>query len=179
MDLPLSMKQEPTTEEQHQTRKPCYLVLIVATWFGSGLSPVMPGTVGSMAALPFAVILMWPWGPEIGRWLLFGAASGLFLAGWYYSNVYMRATSQHDPKEVVVDEVVGQWLVLCAVPATPINWLLAFILFRIADIVKPFPVSYIDRHLKGGLGVMLDDIAASLYAIIVALLCLNYEIIIK
>jgi len=152
------------TTEHYPAHKPSKLVCMIVTWFGSGLSPVMPGTIGSLAALPFAALLIFPWGPEIGRWILLGAAVSVFCLGWLCSNIYLHTTGRQDPGEIVIDEVAGQWIVLCVAPPTVSGWVLSFILFRAADIVKPFPVSYVDNHVKGGLGVMLDDIIASLYA---------------
>ena len=65
---------------------------------------------------------------------------------------------------MVIDEVAGQWLTLAAVAATPINFAIGFVLFRFFDIVKPWPASRIDRHMHGGMGIMLDDIVAAIYA---------------
>ena len=72
-----------------------------------------------------------------------------------------------DPKQVVIDEIAGQWLVLLIVPPGALEYALGFVLFRIFDIFKPWPVSWADRTIKGGFGVMLDDILAALYAMIV------------
>ena len=71
------------------------------------------------------------------------------------------------PASVVIDEVAGQWLVLLAAPRDPLAWVLAFLLFRIFDIWKPWPVRWADRDIAGGLGVMLDDLLAAVYAALV------------
>lgn len=142
-------------------------VTLIVTWFGAGLIPKAPGTWGSLFALPFAVIIFY----FAGSFGLVVAAALAFFAGWIASNIYLKATRQagtrnEDPSEIVIDEVAGQWLVLAVVPADPLLYAIGFLLFRFFDIVKPWPANLIDRRVKGGLGVMLDDIAAAIYAAI-------------
>jgi phosphatidylglycerophosphatase A len=143
---------------------------VLATWFGVGLLPRAPGTWGSLTALPFAAALAWLGGP----WLVLLATLVLFGLGVWASNRYMAAHGLHDPAAVVVDEVVGQWLTLALLPLTPIAYLLGFLLFRIADMVKPWPADWIDRTVAGGVGVMLDDVVAALYAGALALLVVSW-----
>ena len=133
---------------------------LLATWFGAGLLPWAPGTWGSLAALPFA----WFIRDGFGAVGLAVAAAGIFVAGLWAASVYARRADEADPAVVVIDEVAGQWLVLVAVPPDLVLYGIGFVLFRIADIAKPWPASWIDRTVKGGLGVMLDDTAAALYA---------------
>ncbi len=134
--------------------------VLVATFLGAGLSPLAPGTVGSLAALPFAwLIHTW-----LGPGALLAAAAAAFAIGWWAAGVYARAGGEPDPGTVVIDEVAGQWLTLAAVAATPLNYAIGFALFRFFDIVKPWPASRIDRHMHGGMGIMLDDIVAAIYA---------------
>ncbi len=134
--------------------------VLVATFFGAGLSPIAPGTVGSLAALPFAwLIHFW-----LGQWALVAAAVVVFAIGLWSAEMYARADGGRDPSAVVIDEVVGQWLTLAAVAATPIHYAVGFALFRAYDIVKPWPASRIDRHMHGGAGIMLDDVVAAAYA---------------
>lgn len=133
----------------------------IATWFGSGLLPRAPGTWGSLAALPFAALLVW-----FGGWPLLLAASGLlFVLGTWASERYARRLGKKDPSEIVVDEVLGQWLVLLPWALDPFAYLLGFAAFRVFDIAKPWPVSLADRRLAGGLGIMLDDVIAAGYAL--------------
>jgi len=137
------------------------LPLGLATWFGAGLIPKAPGTWGSLAALPFAWVIL-HFG---GVWWLGGAAVLVFLVGWWASNVYVAGTRTTDPGAVVIDEVAGQWLTL--LPASTLtwwHWAVGFALFRFFDIVKPWPVGWADRRVKGGFGVMIDDVIAGLYA---------------
>lgn len=134
---------------------------LLATWFGSGRLPFAPGTWGSLAALPFAAALQWVGGP----WLLVAASVLVFLAGCWASVEYVRATGRKDPPEIVIDEVVGQWIALILSPFTLQEVALAFVLFRSFDIVKPWPIRWIERRWPGPLGVMLDDVAAGLMAL--------------
>lgn len=144
------------------------------TWFGCGLSPVAPGTVGSLGALPPAAGVMWLLGPDHGRWSLFALAVLFGVLGGLVSTQYILDTGRKDPPEIVVDEVVGLWLVLCITPFTVWGWTAAFVAFRIADILKPFPVSVVDRSVTGGLGIMGDDIVAAAYASVCVALIHQY-----
>jgi len=136
------------------------LAKILATWFGAGLLPKAPGTWGSLAALPFAWIIV-----STGGVAALAVATAVVSAvGWWAADRYVRQTGVADPSEVVIDEVAGQWLTLLVVPADLWFYLAGFALFRLFDIRKPWPVSWADRCLPGGLGVMVDDIFAGLYA---------------
>ncbi len=135
-------------------------VCLISTWFGAGLLPMAPGTWGSLAALPFAWLVLDFLGPAA----LAAAGAALFLTGCWTAEVYARRTSETDPDSVVIDEVAGQFLVLAAAPLH-VGWFLAgLVLFRLADILKPWPVSWADRRVPGGFGVMLDDALAAIYA---------------
>lgn len=134
---------------------------LLVTWLGSGLSPVSPGTIGTLAALPFALAIHALLGPA----LLGLCAALLFFAGVCACNRYLIATGKEDPGEAVIDEVAAMWLALSVTSLTWQNYLAAFLLFRFFDIVKPWPVSWADKHVKGGLGVMLDDTLAALLTI--------------
>lgn len=133
---------------------------LLATWFGSGLFFFAPGTAGSAAALPFAVAILWLG----GQIALVGAAIAVTLVGIWAADVYAHKSGVGDPGAVVIDEVAGQWLTLAAVPFDPLLAIIGFFLFRAADIVKPFPANWCDAKLKGGLGIMLDDVVAGIYA---------------
>ncbi len=132
---------------------------LAATWFGAGLLPWLPGTWGSLAALPFA------WGLHAagGPLAIAVAALVVFLVGCWVSEVYCARARLDDPGSIVIDEVVGQWVVLLAVPPDIGLYLLGFVVFRVFDIWKPWPVRWADRYVKGGLGVMLDDLLAAGY----------------
>jgi len=129
----------------------------ISTWFGAGLMARAPGTWGSLAALPFAWVLHEFGGPIA----LACAAVILYFPGVWAANGYMAGSGEHDPGPVVVDEVVGQWLVLAVIPAPDfVLYVLGFALFRLFDILKPWPISWADQNIAGGHGVMFDDVLA-------------------
>ena len=136
--------------------------MLIATWFGSGLSRVAPGTCGSLAALPFAWFMATVWGAPI----LILAAGTMFCIGCVACKRVLRVLGEKDPQIIVVDEVAGQWLALSAAPLDPLYYGLGFVLFRAADIWKIWPASWVDRSLSGSLGVMLDDAISGIYAAI-------------
>lgn len=139
------------------------LAFLIATWFGSGMAKKAPGTFGTIAAVPFA----WAIHSLAGQWALMAAAALLLPVGIWASNTYMHSrNTKHDPREIVVDEVAGVWLLLSVLPLSLNGYIAGFILFRFFDIIKPWPVSWVDRNTPGGLGVMLDDIAAALYPMV-------------
>jgi phosphatidylglycerophosphatase A len=141
---------------------------VIATWFGAGLLPFMPGTWGSLAALPFAWIIAWLFG---ARALLLAAAV-LFVIGWWAAAQVTRASGVEDAGSIVVDEVAGQWLALVVTPPDLIAYALGFVLFRLFDIAKPWPARWADETLGGGFGVMADDVVAGFYAATALLLFL-------
>lgn len=145
--------------------------LWIATWFGAGLLPKAPGTWGSLAALPFA----WLIHAKLGQaWLAAGAVL-LFAVGVWAAERYRRHDDAQDPQAVVVDEVVGQWLVLAVLPGPELlSYAIGFALFRLFDVWKPWPVSWADRHIKGGLGIMLDDALAAAYGASVLFLAYRF-----
>lgn len=125
--------------------------------------PVAPGSWASLAALPCAWLIR-GWG---GATALAIATAAAFLIGWWAAARAFQATAASDPGWVVIDEIAGQWLALLAVPRQLWLYAAAFLAFRLFDIWKPFPVSWCDRNVKGGIGIMLDDVAAALYASLV------------
>lgn len=139
------------------------LAALLATWFGSGRLPKAPGTWGSLAALPCAWLLDSTTG---GGGLAIGTAA-VFVIGLWAAKRYLANSLVADPPEVVIDEVVGQWLALLFAPRTLSIYLLAFVLFRLFDIWKPWPIRWADRTIPGALGVMLDDVLAGLAALAV------------
>jgi phosphatidylglycerophosphatase A len=143
---------------------------LLALWFDSGRLPGAPGTWGSLAALPFAALLAW----HGGQVLLFAAALAIIPIGIWASGRYATACGREDPKEVVIDEVAGQWLTLAALPLDPLLYGIGFLAFRLFDITKPWPVNLADRRVGGGLGIMLDDVIAAAYA---AALCYGLTIL--
>ena len=148
-------------------------IFLISTWFGVGLLPLAPGTWGSLAALPVAWLIT----NYLGQTFLLVFTILLFLLGIWTSEIYAKHTNDTDPKSIVVDEVVGQIIVTTAIPLSFFWYLAAFILFRISDILKPWPVSWLDKKIKGGLGIMLDDVAAAGYAWIILFVLNSYLVI--
>jgi len=144
---------------------------LLATWFGAGLLPGAPGTWGSLAALPFAWAIATLFGPAA---LLIAAAIAFFV-GWWAAEQVGRASGVADEGSIVIDEVAGQWLTLAVAPPSAAAYVLGFLLFRLFDITKPWPVSTAERRLPGGLGVMADDIVAAVYAAALLYLLLMIE----
>jgi phosphatidylglycerophosphatase A len=144
------------------------LARLIATWFYCGYFPKGPGTAGSIGAL----LVAWPiaaytnWNPLI---IAAMAIVGLLPAIWA-SDRTARDTGSKDPQTVVVDEVIGQWIALAAVGDLHnwAYWLVAFILFRLFDIWKPWPVRSLEKF-PGGTGIVMDDVGAGLYAALVLL----------
>jgi phosphatidylglycerophosphatase A len=139
---------------------------LIATGGGIGLLPLMPGTWASVAALPCAWLIC----ALAGRTALAAAAVLVFALGCWAAAVVARASGTEDPGFIVVDEVAAQWLVLVAAPLDWRAYLAALLLFRVFDIAKPWPVRAIERRVGGGLGIMLDDVAAAVYAILLLLI---------
>jgi phosphatidylglycerophosphatase A len=146
-------------EQQARVRSSDPAVLL-ATWFGAGLLPLAPGSWASLFALPCAALLVWLGGPA----LLLAAGAALFVVGMWAADGYMAAVQVHDPPAIVIDEVVGQWVTLALLPLDPLLYALGFVLFRVLDVLKPWPANFIDRAVTGGFGVMLDDVVAGAYA---------------
>jgi phosphatidylglycerophosphatase A len=144
---------------------------VLGTCFGIGLLPAVPGTWASLAALPCA----WAIHAGYGQIGLAAATAIVVAAGCWAAEKIARASGAKDPAAIVVDEVAGQWLVLLTVPRELLSYLLAFMLFRLFDIWKPWAVGWADRHVRGGLGIMLDDQLAGVYAALVLFVLLTID----
>lgn len=140
----------------------------IATWFKVGLWPKMPGTWGSLMSLPPAVLLHFIWGTN-GLVIM---SLLLFIIGLIATYFVLHTTIEDDPSFVVIDEVVGQWVVLWVAGTDLRLWLLGFILFRVFDILKPHPIKQLETQFANGnnaskaFGIMIDDIMAASYAMI-------------
>ncbi len=136
-------------------------VNVIAFGFGTGLSPFAPGTVGSL----LGVLLAWlTW--DLGQPVMLGTAVAICIFGIYICGESARRIGVHDHGGIVWDEICGMYVTLLVAPKTLAAWTLAFVLFRVMDIVKPWPIRDLDHRLRGGLGIMLDDLVAALYAIV-------------
>lgn len=157
-----------------------WLAELIATFFYVGKIRFAPGTFGSIAAfVPFALLLNYAPANNL-LWLLM-VNFLLFFIGLWSSGVHGKSLKSHDASEIVIDEVFGQFLVL-SVFFMEIEknkyefWivLLPLMLFRIFDILKPWPISWFDRYVKNSFGVMMDDFVAAIFAAIATILLLNY-----
>lgn len=158
-----SMQHEP--EQVEPLLPPGFLrnpVHLLAFGFGSGAINRAPGTWGSLAAIPFYGLFMWL--PLPAYWLLISA---LFLLGVWLCGKTADDLKVHDHGGIVWDEFVGMWIVLGLHPQTLEGVLLAFVLFRFFDVLKPWPINWIDARTPGGLGIMIDDVVAGLMAMLV------------
>ncbi len=134
-------------------------VNLLAFGLGTGLSPVAPGTVGTI----LGVVLAWLVQP-LSIELQFMAAIALIVSGVWICGESAKRVGVHDHSGIVWDEIAAMYLILIVVPVSVAIWALAFALFRLFDIWKPWPIRDLDHRLHGGLGIMLDDLVAALYA---------------
>ena len=138
------------------------------TFGGAGLSPKAPGTVGTLVSLPVGIAVLHYFGMET----LFTLTLAITLIGIFEVNKYEKATGIHDHQQIVIDEAVGVWIAYMIAHSTAITMsypytellaiIFAFATFRLFDIWKPSTIGWIDRELKGGMGVMLDDVLAGM-----------------
>lgn len=143
---------------------------VSATWFGCGRSPWAPGTVGTLGAIP----LVW----AFTRWLdpfgYMGMTLVLVVVAVLVAHIYEVMTNAHDAPEFVMDEVVGFLVTMTWIPFGLINVAVGFAIFRALDILKPFPISWVDRRMPGGVGAVADDLLAGVIANVAMQLLLNY-----
>ncbi len=133
----------------------------LASGFGSGCAPVAPGTFGTAAAIPVWILLSFL-SPITYAIFVFA----IFVLGCYVSEKASQELGVHDHGGIVIDEFVGYFITMFLVPLSWVNILLGFILFRIFDVLKPWPIKVLDRQVKGGFGIMIDDVLAGFMALI-------------
>lgn len=139
-------------------------VQFLALGFGSGLAPKAPGTFGTLAAIPVFLLLtmLMPTPLSYGVAVVVMSIAGIYICGKAADDVGV-----HDHPAIVWDEFVGFFITMFMVPISWQSILVGFILFRIFDILKPWPISYIDKKMTGGLGIMFDDVLAGIFALII------------
>lgn len=141
-------------------------VHFLALGFGSGLATKMPGTFGTLASLPLVVLLA-----SYSSLITYAVVTILAcIAGIWICGQTADDMQVHDDPSIVWDEVAGMAITMFAVPLSWQTLLLGFVLFRVFDILKPWPISYLDKHVHGGFGIMADDILAG----VVAMLCVHW-----
>lgn len=134
----------------------------LAFGFGSGASPKAPGTMGTLAAIPVFLLLV-----QLPVWAYALIVVVAFFFGWYLCEQVSKDMGVHDHGGIVWDEFVGFWITMLLVPVTWWTVLLGFVLFRFFDVIKPWPISWLDAKVHGGLGIMIDDVIAGVFAWIV------------
>jgi phosphatidylglycerophosphatase A len=143
------------------------IALLLAEFFYCGRAPFAPGTVGSLGALIIwipALYYRWP------AWLLLLILLFLFLVGLWACPYGIAHYQNSDPKQVVIDEVVGVGIPFLVIDPNWIEILAAFVLFRFFDILKPWPIKAVEKRFLGGMGIMLDDVVAGIFALLVIVL---------
>ena len=151
------MDKSTENNQANQAEKPPVWAEVLATCFYLGKSPKAPGTVGTLFAIPVALAFA-----QLSMLGYLVATSLFILASIYISHAYESNSNTHDSKEIVIDEVAGYLVAMALIPQTTLYIVLGFVLFRLFDILKPGPIGYIDKKIKGGAGVVLDDVAAGL-----------------
>jgi phosphatidylglycerophosphatase A len=137
--------------------------------FGSGLAPKAPGTFGTLAAVPIYWLIQDLAWPIYGTWLIV-----TFALGVYWCDRSSKQLGVHDHGGIVWDEFVGYWITMFLAPKSWLWMLVGFVLFRFFDIIKPWPIGWLDRKVDGGFGIMIDDVLAGVYAFIVLQACVYF-----
>jgi len=132
-------------------------VLFLAFGFGSGLAKKMPGTLGTVAAIPVYLLLV-----QANIWLYSILTIAVCIVGIYICDDAAKQLGEHDFGGIVWDEVAGYLVTMWFVPFSWTAVVVGFVLFRFFDILKPWPIKWVDRKVEGGLGIMLDDVLAGL-----------------
>ncbi len=140
-----------------------FTIRFLASGFFSGHIPFAPGTCGTLAAIPIYLLLI----SVLQGWWYGGAVFAVTLFAIWISDRAEKLYGRKDPPQVVIDEIAGFLLTMTSIPPTAIFIVMGFILFRLFDILKPQPAGWINSRMRGGSGIVLDDIVAGLYANIV------------
>ena len=143
--------------------------MFISTGCYSGYLPIAPGTWGSLVGLVLFFLLH-----NLSTPVYLAVTAAIFLIGIFAAGETEKIMDRKDPGLVVIDEIAGMLVTMIAAPAAPMIMILGFILFRIFDILKPFPIRLIDQRIHGGLGIMLDDIVAGLYSLIILQLAIRF-----
>ncbi len=135
---------------------------VLAFGFGTGLVPVAPGTFGTLPGLLIVAVLA-----KVPLIAYLPVVLTAFVAGVFICDLASKQLGSHDHGAIVWDEIVGMMITMIAVPLSLGTLLLGFLLFRLFDVVKPWPIRWLDRHVDGGFGIMIDDVLAGIFACVV------------
>ena len=164
------------TDKSHTTRSACKGIIRdpvhwLAFGFGSGCSQWAPGTFGTLAAIPVYLLLK-----DTPLWLYLFITTLMFIIGIWLCEKTTKKLGVHDHPGIVWDEIVGYLVTMLAAPQGWLWIIIGFVLFRIFDILKPWPISIADRRIGGGFGIMLDDVIAGVFAFIVLQLIVYFKL---
>jgi phosphatidylglycerophosphatase A len=146
-------------------------VHFAALGFGSGLSPKAPGTFGTLAAIPLFLLCA-----DFPPLIYLGIVSVMSMAGIWFCGKTARDVGVHDHGAIVWDEFVGFFITMFMVPVSVLSVVIGFAVFRFFDIVKPWPIKWLDSKLDGGFGIMFDDIVAGFFSLIVMHVLLYWQL---
>lgn len=153
-------------DQQSKAQVPVNMLLnpahCLSLGFGSGLAPKMPGTLGTLVGVLLFVLL-----PQMDWKIYLAITVVAFVAGILLCDYTAKALNVHDHPAIVWDEIVGYFITMFMVPRDWMWIVIGFILFRIFDILKPWPISIADKKVPGGLGIMLDDVIAAIFSLII------------
>ncbi|MFC1523690.1 phosphatidylglycerophosphatase A [Thermodesulfobacteriota bacterium] len=138
------------------------LIMGVATGFGSGYLPKAPGTWGTLLALPIHLLII-----RLPQNQYYVALMVIFLVAVVSAGSAEKILDHKDPGVVVIDEIIGMLIGLIGIAGEPLLLVIGFVLFRFFDIVKPFPIRWVDKHINGGLGIVLDDVIAGAFTLVI------------
>lgn len=169
MDQKLTQAEKKAALKRLSLKDPVHFL---ALGFGSGLAPIMPGTFGSLAALPivYSFLFLPLWGQIV-------IATVVSIVGIWICDKAAWDMKVHDHSGIVWDEIAGMLITFIAVPISLETLIIGFLLFRLFDIVKPWPISYLDKKVQGGLGIMADDVVAGILALISMHALLAFQLI--
>ncbi|MDH5298495.1 MAG: phosphatidylglycerophosphatase A [Desulfobulbaceae bacterium] len=145
------------------------LIMLLATGFGAGYLPKAPGTWGTLVALPIHLLLV-----RLAPAHYAMVMAGLMVFGMLIAGSAEKIMDRRDPGIVVIDEIAGMLITLIGAPVHWLTMLIGFGLFRFFDILKPFPIRLVDQRFHGGIGIMLDDVVAGLYSLIILQLLIPF-----
>ncbi|OCG61178.1 phosphatidylglycerophosphatase A [Gilliamella sp. Nev5-1] len=132
----------------------------LAVGLGSGMSPIMPGTMGSLMAIPLWLLF---YGLQPALYWIFILVT--FIFGCFICQKTSDDTHTHDSGHIVWDEFVGMWITLFFIPQLSVMWIaIAFVAFRVFDMAKPWPIRWFDKRIPGGFGIMVDDVIAAIFS---------------
>ena len=145
--------------------------VMLSSGFGFGLFPIAPGTMGSAFGMCVYILIAHLYLPTLIIYLLLTI---LLFVGWIAVSKTLKKFGDEDHSEIVIDEIIGMMLVATVLPADPYWAIVAFLLFRFFDIVKPYPINKVDMTYKNAFGIIFDDIIAAVYSIAVLLIAIEF-----